>query len=132
MVWGRSLISANALLIDLSITPMFCGKPRATTSCRILPARRCASAGNSYGNVSVSVTSRSSVETAEGIEPVFARRFLSAYPTLHFEEIRISPKGRVLLSETLPQTLDLENFSTACRSSKRVIYLARQRWTLGV
>ena len=32
--------------------------------------------------------------------------------------------------KTLLQTLDLENFATAYRSSKRVVNLARERWTL--
>ena len=31
---------------------------------------------------------------------------------------------------TLPQTLDLENFATVGRSSKCVVNLARERWTL--
>jgi len=36
---------------------------------------------------------------------------------------------RVLFSGTLFKTLDLENFATAYRSSKRAIDLSRQRWT---
>jgi len=54
------------------------------------------------------------------------------YPTLYYKEIRVSPKnkGTLIPSGTLLQTLDLENFSTAHRSSKRVIRLARERCTL--
>jgi len=40
-------------------------------------------------------------------------------------------KIRVLLSGTLPQTPDLENFASVYRLSKRVIDLPRQRWTFG-
>jgi len=39
-------------------------------------------------------------------------------------------KIRVLLSGTLPQTLDLENFATIGRSLKRVIHLAPEKWQL--
>ena len=53
----------------------------------------------------------------------FAREFLSTHPTLYFKEIRVSPKLMVLPSGTLTQTLDLENFATAYRSSKCVIDL---------
>jgi len=41
------------------------------------------------------------------------------YPTLSFKEIQVPSKRMALPSETLFQTLDLENFATACRSSKR-------------
>ena len=41
----------------------------------------------------------------------------STLPTLCFKEIQVSPKIRVLPSGTLPQTLDLENFAMAYRSS---------------
>ena len=45
------------------------------------------------------------------------------------KEIQVPKKIKVLLSETLLQTLDLEkNFATAYRSLKRVINLARERW----
>ena len=47
----------------------------------------------------------------------------STLPTLCFKEIQVSPKIRVLPSGTLPQTLDLENFAMAYRSSKRVVTL---------
>jgi len=40
----------------------------------------------------------------------------STYPTLCYNEIRVAAKIRVLPSETLSQTLDLENFATASRS----------------
>ena len=37
--------------------------------------------------------------------------------TLCYKEIRVSPKITALPSGTLPQTVDFENFATACRSS---------------
>ena len=46
------------------------------------------------------------------------------------KEIRVPSKIRLLPSGTLLQTLDLENFATAYRSSRHVINLARERWTL--
>jgi len=55
---------------------------------------------------------------------------LSYNPTLCSKEIQVSSKLRVLPCGTLLQTLDLQNFATAYRSSKRVINLARERWTL--
>jgi len=42
----------------------------------------------------------------------------------------ISKKTRALPSGNLSQTSDFENFSAVYRSSKRVIDLARERWTL--
>jgi len=57
------------------------------TKLRFLPARRYASAGTSYGPVSVclsvclSVTSRCSIETAKRIGMVLARMFPSTYYT---------------------------------------------------
>jgi len=58
-----------------------------------LPERRYASAGTSCGPVSVclSVTSRSSVETDERIEPVLARALPSPCPTSSCRKIRVSP-----------------------------------------
>jgi len=99
-----------------------------------LPARRSASTGTSHGPVSVFlsvyVTSRSSIETDERMGLVLARESLSTYPTLCYKEIKVPLIIRVLLSGTLLQTLDLENFATAYRSWKRIINLARERWTL--
>jgi len=63
--------------------------------------------------VSVSVTSRSSIETDERIELVLG-----------------TFKNNGTSSGTLAKTPDLENFATAYRSSKRVIKLSRQRWML--
>ena len=51
----------------------------------------------------------------------------STYPTLCYKEIHVTSKIRVLFSGILLQTLDLENFATAYRSSKRVINFARER-----
>jgi len=54
-------------------------------------------------------------------------------PILHcmcYKEIHVSSKIGALPSGTLFQTLDLDNFTTACRSSKRVINFPRERWTL--
>ena len=59
-----------------------------------------------------------------------AWEILSTYPTLCYKEIRVTSKIRALSSGTLLQTLDLENFATAYRSSKRAINLAGERWTL--
>ena len=95
-----------------------------------LPARRYASAGTSYGPVPVSVTSRCSIETAERLELVLAWELSSTYPTLCYNDIQVPPK--TIISGTLLLTLDLENFATAYRSSKRVINLARERSTLRV
>jgi len=51
------------------------------------------------------------------------------YPTLSCNEIRVTPKIRARFSpETLFHTR--ERHATAYRSSKRVIDLARERWTL--
>jgi len=47
----------------------------------------------------------------------FGTELPSTYHTLCYEEIWVSPKIRVLLSGTLFQTPDLENFATASRSS---------------
>jgi len=95
-----------------------------------LPARRYASAGTSYGPVPVSVTSRCSIETDERLELVLAWELSSTYPTLCYNDIQVPPK--TIISGTLLLTLDLENFATTYRSSKRVINLARERSTLRV
>jgi len=47
-----------------------------------------------------------------------------------FKEIQVSTKIRVLTSGILSKTPDLENFSLAYRSSRCVIDLAREGWTL--
>ena len=52
---------------------------------------------------------------------------LSTCPTLSYKEMQVLSKIRVLSSGTLLQTMDLEHFATAYRSSKRVINLARAR-----
>ena len=57
------------------------------------------------------------------------RRFFPSI--LHcFKEMQIFSKIRVPPCGTLLHTLDLENFATACRSSKHFIKLARETWTL--
>ena len=81
-------------------------------------------------SVSVSVTSPSSTKTAERIWLVLARELHSTYPTLCYKEIHVRLKIRVLPSGIMLQTLDLQNFATAYRSSKRVINLAPEKWTL--
>ena len=43
----------------------------------------------------------------------------SAYPTLSYKELWVSPKTKVLPSGTLSQTRDLEDFATASRSRCR-------------
>ena len=78
-------------------------------------------------SVRLSVTSRCSVETAERIELVFlAGELPSTRPTLREKEIPFSPKIRALPSGILSHTLELENFATAYRSSKRVINLTQK------
>jgi len=77
IVW--CVISINKLidwLIDWSI--LWCPK-------RFLPAQRYASAGTSYGLVSVSVTSRCSIETVERIWLVLAWELPSTYPTICYK-----------------------------------------------
>ena len=69
---------------------------------RFLPARRCASAGTSNGPVfCLSVTSRSSIETAEQIELVLGigASFYRSYTVLNFGCLQ----NRVLPSGTLSQ-----------------------------
>jgi len=46
------------------------------------------------------------------------RRLPSAYLTMYRKGIRVSPKTRVLLCRNFPETLALENFATARRSSE--------------
>jgi len=82
-------------------------------------------------SVCLSVTSRCSIETTERIELVFGTELPSAFATLGYKEIRISRKTTILPSGTLSQTPDSkENFASAYRSSKRVVDLARESWTL--
>jgi len=84
-------------------------------------------------SVRLSVTSRSSVESAGRIELVFLARELFPLSYSVLKGNSDISKNKVLPSGTLSQTLtpDLENFASAYRSSKRVINLAGERWTLG-
>ena len=75
-----------------------------------------------YASMVLAGTSPCSVEMAGGIELVFC-----TYPTLCFKEIQEPPKIRVLLSGTLSQTLDVENFSMARQSLQWVVNKAHQR-----
>jgi len=86
--------------------------------------------GTSHGPVSVcpSVTSRFFIETDERIGLVFGMG--ASFDLLWYKEIHVPSKIRVLPSGILLQILDLENFATSYQSSKRVINLARERWTL--
>jgi len=70
--------------------------------------------------VSASVTSRSSIETAEQIELFFC---MEAFFDLSYTVVRKFRylTIRVLPSPAMSQTPDLENFATAYGSSKRVI-----------
>jgi len=79
-----------------------------------------------------SVASRSFIEMTERIELVLARSFL---PPILYTVVKGSSgifknKGTSNACRTLSQTPDLENFIMVYRSSKRVIDLARERWTL--
>ena len=92
----------------------------------VLPARRYASAGTSYGPVSVCLSQVGVLSKwVDGSSWFLAHRLLSTRPTPCFKEIHLSTKIRVLPSGTLSQTPDLENFAMAYRSSKSVIDLAR-------
>jgi len=82
----------------------------------VLPARRYAS--------------RSSTETDKRIGLVFGTGASFDLSTPYCNEIPVHPKTRVFPSGTLLKTLNFENFATAYRSSKGVINLARERWTL--
>ena len=101
-------------------------------------ARRHASAGTMATalcpSLSVCVCCHKSVFYRNGLNEsgwILARELPSTYPTLCCKEIQIPSSLLWLLSsESLLQTRDLENFASAYRSSKRVIYLARERWTL--
>jgi len=104
-----------------------------------LPARRYASAGRptSYCPVSVSVCLSVCLSQVgvlskwmDGPNWFLACRLFSTFATLSYKEIRLSPKIRALPSKTFSWTPDLENFANAYRSSKRIIDLARERWTL--
>ena len=109
-----------------------------------LPVRSFASTGTSCGPVYVSVYVSVSVclsvclshqvgvlsKRLNESDWFLARELPSTYPTLCCKEIQVSPKIRALPSGTLLQTLDLENFAMAYRSSKRAINLAPERWTL--
>jgi len=53
----------------------------------------------------------------------------SFHPSYTVLKNRVSPKIRALASATLSRTPDLQNFASVYRSSKRVIDLARERWT---
>ena len=59
-----------------------------------------------------------------------ACRLLLTSSTQYYKEIQVATKIRVLPSGTLSKTPDLHNFASAYRSSKLVIDLARERWTL--
>ena len=50
-----------------------------------------------------------------------------SHATLCYKEVHVPSEIRALHSGILLQTLDLENFATAYRSSKRVINLAGER-----
>ena len=100
-----------------------------------LPARRYASAGTSYGPVSVCL----SVRVCLSQVGVLSKRmndpswvFLHGGffgPILHYVEIQISTTMSILSSVgRCPKLRTLKNFTTSYRSSKRVINLARERW----
>ena len=71
-----------------------------------------------------------SLETDERIELVFGMGayFHPSYTVLKGNSGISKDKGTS--PGTLSQTRDLENFASMYRSSKRVIDLARERWTL--
>ena len=65
-----------------------------------------------------------------GVLSVLARQPLSICPTLCYKEIQVYLQKGLLPSGTLSETPESENFATAYRSSKRVMNLAREMWTL--
>ena len=81
--------------------------------------------------LSASATSRCSIKTAERIELVFGTwaSFHPSYTVLKGNSIISKNKGTSLWNFVLNSGLR-GNFATAYRSSKRVINLARERWTL--
>ena len=90
--------------------------------------------GTSHGPVSVCLSVRVRLSQVGVLSKrmnesgwFLARELHSTYPTLCYKEIHVPSKIRVLPSGILLQTLDLENFATAYRSSKRVVNLARER-----
>ena len=81
-------------------------------------------------SVRLSVRSQCSIETAERIELVLACELPSTRPTVLKGNLVISKnKGTSSWNFVLNSGLR-ENFATAYRPSKRVINLARERWTL--
>ena len=75
----------------------------------------------------VSVTNRCSTKMDQRIELILAWMLASTDPTLCNNEIRMTPNLRVLFSETLSKTLDLENFARISRSSLGVVNKAHRR-----
>jgi len=75
-----------------------------------------------------SVTSRSSIEAVERIELLVLDNghgiFLLHCVKRNFEKMKVLPSGN------LSKTADLENFASTYRSSKRVVDMARESWTL--
>jgi len=100
--------------------------------CLPIPARRYASAGTSHGPVSVcvSVTGRSSIEKVKRIELGFGvgAPFDLSYTVLN-ENWCISKNNGTSLWNCVPNSGLRENLASVYRSSKRVIDLARERWT---
>jgi len=96
-----------------------------------LPARRYASADTSYGRVSVRVCLSQVCVLWKRLDEsgwFLAWELPSTYPTLCYKEIQASSKIRYFPEFSLELCSKL--WSTVYRSSKRVIYLARKRWTL--
>jgi len=75
-----------------------------------------------------SVTSRYCIETTgRKIELVLAWMLPSTYAALHYEEIWVSTKIRILFSGNLSQTPDFEHFATASRSRCQQSSFSRSR-----
>ena len=109
----------------------------------VFSPRLYARAGNSYMYGLMSVSVCLSVTLSVCHKSVFYRNgwtdragfwhvcfFQAVLYTLWRKEIQVSTKIRVLPPGTLCQSPILETFASAYRSSKRVINLARERWTL--
>jgi len=61
---------------------------------------------------------------------LLAWKLLLTYSTLCYKDIQVSTKIGVPFSGTFPKLCTLQNFAMAYRSFKRVINLARYKWTL--
>jgi len=103
----------------------------------ILPARHYASAGTSFGPVSVcmSVCLSQVVVLSKGMDGLslimfLSWRLLSTSPTLCFKEIQVSTKNKGAFLVSCFKTPDFKKFRHGISVVERAVNLARERWTL--